>query len=126
MAVIYKYQLHVIGKQTVSVPVGARILTAQDQGGCICLWAECPQVEDMELREITVVGTGHDDLPSGLRYVATVQIGVFVWHVYEGSSNQRTPRDGIKSLPMGKISSPLKGGGHSSEARMLRIGSPPI
>jgi hypothetical protein len=87
VAVVYKYPLTLVGNQDVSMPVGAKILTAQEQDGCICLWAECPQVENVELREIIIVGTGHDYLPSELQYIATVQIGAFVWHVYEGKGN---------------------------------------
>jgi len=84
---IHKYPLvaGVIDRQSISLPAGARVLTAQVQHGVICLWAEVDTDETSEeLREFVIHGTGHDML-NHLHYIDTVQLdgGYLVFHVYE-------------------------------------------
>lgn len=82
MKSIYKYELAITDSQQIAMPAGSKILTAQAQNGVVCLWAEVDADVKEEFRHFRFVGTGHQ-LPDGLRYIATVQTAIFVWHVYE-------------------------------------------
>lgn len=86
MTTILKYPLEIKDEQTVKLPDGAKILTAQVQLGKLCIWA---LVDDREERttdmRIEIFGTGHN-IPTGTRvYLGTVQMreGTLVWHVFE-------------------------------------------
>lgn len=84
---IWKYTLQV-GKNEIPMPTGAQILTAQGQDNKLCIWCIVNELEhtDMyEVRKIIVFGTGHL-LPPAVDvsdWIATVQAGSFVWHVFE-------------------------------------------
>lgn len=84
MKTIHKSKLALTPSQVIQLPVGAKILTAQDQGGQICVWYECYPDRPSGPRTIVLVGTGHE-LPDThtLRYISTVQQMRFVWHFYE-------------------------------------------
>lgn len=90
---IHKYSIDLHWSQTVSMPCGARILTAQFQGDQLCLWALVDQDEKMMLRKILIFGTGHKiNVPIGTTnegvdepvysYVSTVQKDGHVWHIF--------------------------------------------
>ncbi len=91
MKTIWKYPVDVIefllrkeGTQRVMMPTGAEILSAQMQGGQLCLWVLAePSSGEQAAREIHIVGTGRpiSDIPR--RFIATVQAGPIVWHVFE-------------------------------------------
>lgn len=91
--VVWKSVIKIIRDGDVTLPKGARILTAQMQGSSLCLWSLVNSAMPEELRTIRVYGTGHpiappdtlaDDPLSTLRYIATVQDrGGLVWHVFE-------------------------------------------
>ncbi len=82
---IYKYVLQIDDNQAIEMPEGATILTAQMQRGHLCLWAvvdidpELPQ----KMRHIEIIGTGNLFTEAPRRYIATVQDGSLVWHVFE-------------------------------------------
>ncbi len=82
---IYKYPLQ-LGETILKLPFGAQVLTAQDQGGTITIWA-LVNTEDIqpETRKFTVVGTGHTlpDSADVSNWIATLQQGQYVWHVFE-------------------------------------------
>jgi len=84
MRTIHKFPLSLVEKQIVEMPAGAEILSAQDQGDVITLWALCdPRLENRQV-EVTILGTGNP-VPDGLgraTYVDTAQTGPFVWHVF--------------------------------------------
>lgn len=85
MKTIWKFPLLLTARQTLQMPTGAKILTAQIQGSGeyskMTLWAQVdPDVPKVN-RQIAIAGTGHD-LPSG-EYVGTIQQHDFVWHVYD-------------------------------------------
>jgi hypothetical protein len=80
---IFKYELPVQDEVVVSMPMGAAIISAQAQRGAVTLWAEIDPAARRIARRFRIVGTGHEFDRTGLRYVGTVQTGVFVWHVYE-------------------------------------------
>ena len=83
MKTIYKYKLLLDDVQTVEMPVGANILSAQMQNGELCLWAEVDDEKPTEYRSIWIYGTGHLMDDALVRYISTVQDRSFVWHVYE-------------------------------------------
>ena len=66
----------------VMVPVGAEIVHAEVQNENPVLWAVVDPQEQLELRTFRIVGTGHY-FDHALRYVGTVHIEPFVWHIME-------------------------------------------
>ena len=82
MKTIYKYQLKLEESQTLNLTKSYQILSVQLQSSALCLWAIVDPQMDLEKVEILVVGTGRP-LPDGqLDYLATVQHGMFVWHIF--------------------------------------------
>lgn len=79
---IYKYELAVVDRQFIRMTRHSDILSVQVQNGKICLWASVTLDEYHEDVAFFIVGTGHNT-PEG-EYLATVQIGELVWHVYKG------------------------------------------
>lgn len=70
----------------VRMPINAEILSAQDQGGSICIWAKVDPMDkdNTEERIFEVIGTGEYASDNYKRvYVATVQQGPLVWHIFE-------------------------------------------
>jgi hypothetical protein len=78
---IYKYDLPMIGTHVIAMPRGAKILSVQDQSGAMRVWAKVDPKAPMENRRFVIVGTGHL-VPAALTYLATVQQGQYVWHVF--------------------------------------------
>ena len=83
---IYKYDLLIKDVRfQIKLPLGAKILTIQIQGGHPRLWAIVDEtLEPTETRELLIIATG-DQMPEVGRYITTFQIhdGAFVWHVFE-------------------------------------------
>lgn len=88
---IWKYELAITDEQKIEVPPGFKPLHVGAQptrlGGLqLCLWAEVNEgtgsTDNMPLL-VRVIGTGNamPDM-SDFGYVGTVQMGLFVWHVY--------------------------------------------
>lgn len=82
---IYKYPLKLQDFQELVLPKRALILDVQNQRDQLCLWALVDSNETKsEVVFIHIIGTGREHIPqSSLRYIATVQMGEFVWHVCE-------------------------------------------
>lgn len=83
---IYKYPLGDF-QTDVELPVQGTILTAQMQDGRVTLWAAVDISRGVEKRRIRVLPTGAD-LPDGYEYIATVQDGFYVWHVFEAHGDE--------------------------------------
>ena len=88
--VIWKFSLVVTDRQTVTMPVGAEVLSVQMQGNVLCLWAVVNPDAERIIRTFEIFGTGHpmpDVLKEGLArlHIDTVQArgGSLVWHVFE-------------------------------------------
>jgi hypothetical protein len=81
-SVIYKYQ---ILSGLTPMPRGARILSTGAQHGELFVWAVVDPEAPLVGREITVVGTGGSghQVPDVSLFVDTVQIGSFVFHVFD-------------------------------------------
>ncbi|HEA66399.1 MAG TPA: hypothetical protein ENI07_06210 [Desulfobacterales bacterium] len=90
--VIWKFLLdrpeNVFGSIEIEMPVGSEILSCQEQGGSLWLWALLNPAHEIksELRTFHIVGTGKIfDYQEGLfKFIDTVQQSPFVWHVFEG------------------------------------------
>ncbi len=84
---IFKYPLELEDQQTVTMPMGSRVLCVQVQRGRPCLWAMVDsEVVETEQHHIRIYGTGHpiDRHPS--RYYGTFQLkDTLVFHVFEES-----------------------------------------
>ena len=81
---IWKYELEITPEQRIEMPFRAEMLTVQNQGDRICLWALVDPTLHKVLRDISIIGSG---LETGIsfpgNYLGTVQIGRLVWHVFE-------------------------------------------
>lgn len=82
---IYKYPFPVEDRPELWLPRGARVLSIQDQGGKLCLWAEVDPEAPKEERRFFLFGTGHRVVGGPMRFLTTVQMagGKLVWHIYE-------------------------------------------
>lgn len=84
---IWKYELElptlrVTDHVDVWMPVGAKVLSAGNQDGKLCVWVECNTEAPREMVSFVVAGTGRR-LPDKLgRFIGTVVMPPFVWHVY--------------------------------------------
>ena len=66
------------------MPIGAKVLDVQLQGGQFMLWALVDADEDRtSLRTYVLYGTGERVPENPGRYLATVQYGSEVWHAFE-------------------------------------------
>jgi len=91
MKTIFKYIIEVKDEQTLTIPVGSKILSVQVQGDNICLWAIVnPQIVDEEVL-IEIFGTGNpiedEKIIFGQQrreriFIGTVQQHKFVWHIF--------------------------------------------
>lgn len=77
---VREYRL-VLGYNAVMMPEGATVLTAQARGGDILLYALVRPGRDVT-REISVFRSGVPFLGHPGAYVATVQNGQYVYHVF--------------------------------------------
>lgn len=81
---IYKYPITVDDKITLSLPLGAKILTVQMQKTCPCLWVmvdpDLPKVE----RRFCLYGTGME-VKDNPFYIGSFQMlgGDLIFHLFE-------------------------------------------
>jgi len=89
---IFKYLLPIQDCVELDLPYTSRVLSVGNQRGELCLWATMPEHVCTCKRFILIVGTGMDaPIPSEARFVGTVQIEPFVWHVFECEGETRYP-----------------------------------
>ncbi len=85
---IYKYVIgNLPGEFHVSMPKGAQIVHCAKQRENICLWAIIDKKEIQHYtRLFLILGTGQQfdqkDFDK-MKYIATLDVGIFVWHVFE-------------------------------------------
>jgi hypothetical protein len=82
---IWKFDLTVTDRQLVTMPIGAKILSIQFQGGSLKLWALVDPEAETVGREIVMYGTGWPMREHPGQHLGTVQQadGYFVWHFFE-------------------------------------------
>lgn len=89
MRTIYKYPLNVTDDQVISLPAGARILSAANVGGWLVLYALVTTDNSVKLEPhvIRIYGTGNPyyEVSNEQRFIGTVIThgGALVWHVFE-------------------------------------------
>lgn len=88
--VVWKFAFDVQDDIEILMPVGARVLTVQVQGGRPCVWVLVdPSEEKRSKRQFRVAGTGHvlqtEAKMDQLKYVGTFQLldGKFIGHLFE-------------------------------------------
>jgi hypothetical protein len=83
MKTIYKYPIEITDEQTVNMPTGAQVLSAQMQGTQLCIWA-LVEVGNINCdRRVRIFGTGNTvKLDGNWKFVDSVQERIFVWHVF--------------------------------------------
>jgi hypothetical protein len=87
MKTIWKYEFDIADQVTLMIPPGhTKLHWGRQNPDKICLWALVDSSLIDEPNHFTVVGTGHDLSLSQneMTYLASVQDGPFVWHVFEG------------------------------------------
>ncbi len=85
---VYKYPITPPSNYfTLDLPKGAQILTADVQGGIVCLWALVDPEAPTQTRKFRWAGTGHEisEAPENLRHVSTffMQGELLVFHIFE-------------------------------------------
>ena len=86
MRKVFKYDIPVDDRPSVSLPKGAQILSIGAQGLNIKLWALVDPAETViEVHQLRVAGTGHVVVDSDLAFLGTVIFhdGALVFHVFE-------------------------------------------
>jgi len=85
MKVIYKYELLIADNQKVELSEDFEILTVQNQDGKLVMWVLIdPDMPECKVN-VNIIGTGNPIYNSSVgEYISTVQMGMFVWHVFIG------------------------------------------
>jgi hypothetical protein len=81
---IWKYVLKATDEQTIDMPAGARMLSAQAQHGEMVLWALVNETARLKTHTVQIIGTGNP-IPTNLgEYIDTVQLhgGALAFHVF--------------------------------------------
>jgi len=81
---IFKYPLTLDQWSKVAIPMGGEVLSCQEQNGAPYLWVLVNESAPVQVRKFHIYGTGHNidnDIP--MVFISTVQVGPFVWHVFE-------------------------------------------
>ncbi len=82
MSTIWKYPLE-LGETILDMPVAARVLSFDLQGGAPHLWVLVKAAQPLERRVFMIYGTGHACDADPDRFIGMVQMGPFVWHLFE-------------------------------------------
>lgn len=85
MKSIYKYKFQIADEFSIIMPPDAEILTCQFQGRDPVMWAVVElHVRGIQKRNFKIIGTGwEDENIDAKKYIATLQQGPLVWHVFE-------------------------------------------
>lgn len=82
---IFKYPLEVTDHQSVQMVCGADILSVGvDSHGRLCAWAMVNPGQTKHARDIWIIGTGNPMPEVPLRFLGSVTMAPFVWHIFEG------------------------------------------
>ena len=83
MKTIYKYQLRITDNQYVDTYEGATPLFVDVQDGKLCLWVKVDTERNEYQMQIQVVGTGNSINGNALKYIGSVQMPPFAWHIFQ-------------------------------------------
>lgn len=93
MKAIYKYELKLEEYQVINMQHDAVVLSVQIQDGKIFIWALVDNSKSLDgNRSFNIYGTGQEISRlenwtlEQIIYIGTVQLGSFVWHVFEDTA----------------------------------------
>lgn len=81
MPVVHKVHVELQDQAHILMPTDAKIIMVAEQHGAITIWFEHDN-GPLTPRTIHIHGTGHP-FPAGQKHVGSLQMGEFVWHLYE-------------------------------------------
>ena len=85
MKTIWKFPLTYRNRFSLSMPVGAEVISAGlDPQGALCIWAIVDPDASKESREVRIIGTGGQVPSSELlgNFVGTVCADPYMWHIF--------------------------------------------
>lgn len=88
MKVIWKYPIEITDSQELSIPLGAKFISAISQGDQVVLYFLVdPGEAKSQVIELRILGTGHcynDGYLDGFRFLETIVThgGMLVWHIF--------------------------------------------
>lgn len=87
MRTVWKYQIS-SSNPMIRVPMrsGSKVLHVGEQNGLICIWFTADTTKIEVVRSFQIVGTGNEIKPGYDEHIGSVQIGLFVFHVFEAVS----------------------------------------
>ena len=84
---VWKYPLETTGDLRIEMPVGAEILTVQNQMEVPCIWALVNPEAKTEMRYFRIYGAGHPVINKVVKgnYIGNYQLqsGCLIFHVFE-------------------------------------------
>ena len=83
---IHKFVLEITDFQDVEIQKDFKIISVINQNGKLCLYAIVDPNGKKVAVKIRIVGTGHPFIANSLNFIETVQVGDFIWHVFENIS----------------------------------------
>ena len=85
MKSIWKFEVPLKEKFTITMPKGMQIITFQMQRESPCIWGIVDLGTKSEMRAFAIRGTGHEFENDPGTYIGTVQMsyGALVWHLFE-------------------------------------------
>ena len=95
MRKVFKYPVPLTDAQEIALPIGAKFLDLQVQHGALMMWCEIDDTQPLVGCTLFYVGTGQPIYHNAVHYLATVQTGAFVWHLYS-----HKPLDGSELLDL--------------------------
>jgi len=90
MKTIWKYELDFEEKQTIELPLDAKIISLLNQGGRMVFYIEHKKEETRTKNVEFIIGGTGGDLPNNIdefSFLNTVPVGEFVFHVYYARLN---------------------------------------
>lgn len=93
--IIWKFKLEIVDIQEIFLPDGAELLSVANQGESLCLWAIVDPSKEKRNRCIEIIKTGELILMDATiyrKFIGTVVISPFVWHVFESGLIQEENR----------------------------------
>jgi hypothetical protein len=67
----------------ISMPIGAVPLSVADQHGELTMWVMLDPQEPFGTRQFEVIGTGMQMCELNRKFIGTVLLRAYVWHVFE-------------------------------------------
>lgn len=85
MKSIWKFELSIALRTTISMPKDAEIIAFQTQHDKPCVWAIVETGKEFENRFFRFIGTGHNFEETPGKFIGTIQTlnGDLVWHLFE-------------------------------------------